>query len=105
MPTDAPGRGQTRRAGPPDVDTGKDPALDAVLQPGHRLRVSIYSSNYPSAVPPMPMMMAAGLTPPPYDVRDVALLFDRSNTFYPEHLDIDPAAPSWVSVPTSDPIA
>ncbi|WP_166904909.1 CocE/NonD family hydrolase [Mycobacterium sp. DL440] len=89
---------------PTTIDFGTYP-LDAVLQPGHRLRVSIYSSNYPSAVPPMPMMMAAGLTPPPYDVRDVALLFDRSNTFYPEHLDIDPAAPSWVSVPTSDPIA
>ncbi len=86
---------------PTTVDFGTYP-LDAVLQPGHRLRVSIYSSNYPSALPPMPMMMAAGLTPPPYDVRDVALLFDRNNTFYPEHLDIDPAAPSWVSVPTSD---
>jgi uncharacterized protein len=88
---------------PTTIDFGTYP-LDAVLQPGHRLRVSIYSSNYPSAVPPMPMMLAAGLTPPPYDVRDVALLFDRSNTFYPEHLNIDPAAPSWVSVPTSDPI-
>ncbi|WP_166905680.1 CocE/NonD family hydrolase [Mycobacterium sp. DL440] len=88
---------------PTTIDFGTYP-LDAVLQPGHRLRVSIYSSNYPSAVPPMPMMIAAGLTPPPYDVRDVALLFDRSNTFYPEHLNIDPAAPSWVSVPTSDPI-
>lgn len=86
---------------PTTVDFGTYP-LDAVLQPGHRLRVTVYSSNYPSALPPMPMMMAAGLTPPPYDVRDVALLFDRSNTFYPEYLNIDPAAPSWVSVPTSD---
>jgi putative CocE/NonD family hydrolase len=88
---------------PTTIDFGTYP-LDAVLQPGHRLRVSVYSSNYPSAVPPMPMMIAAGLTPPPYDVRDVVLLFDRSNTFYPEHLNIDPVAPSWVSVPTSDPI-
>ena len=79
--------------------------LDAVLQPGHRLRVSAYSSNYPSALPPMPMMIGAGLTPPPYDVRDAVLLFTRGNTFYPEHLNIDPAAPSWVSVPTSDPIS
>ena len=44
----------------------------------------------------------AGLTPPPYDVRDVALLFGRDNTFYPEHLDIDPASPSWISIPASD---
>lgn len=86
---------------PTTVDFGTYP-LDAVLQPGHRLRVTIYSSNYPSAVPPMVSMIGAGLTPPPYDVRDVALLFDRSNTFYPEHLNIDPGAPSYISVPTSD---
>lgn len=50
------------------------------------------------------MMMAAGATPPPYDVRDVVFLFTPDNTFYREHLNIDPAAPSWVSIPTSDPI-
>jgi putative CocE/NonD family hydrolase len=88
---------------PTTIDFGTYP-LDAVLQPGHRLRVSVYSSNYPSAVPPMPMMIGAGLTPPPYDVRDVVLLYTRGNTFYPEHLNIDPVAPSWVSIPTSDPI-
>jgi putative CocE/NonD family hydrolase len=88
---------------PTTIDFGTYP-LDAVLQPGHRLRVSVYSSNYPSAVPPMPMMMAAGLTPPPYDVRDAVLLFTPDNTFYPEHLNIDPAAPSWISIPTSDAI-
>jgi hypothetical protein len=88
---------------PTTIDFGTYP-LDAVLQPGHRLRVSVYSSNYPSAVPPMPMMMAAGATPPPYDVRDAVFLFTPDNTFYREHLNIDPAAPSWVSIPTSDPI-
>lgn len=88
---------------PTVMDFGTYP-LDAVLQPGHRLRVSLYSSNYPSALPPMPMMIGAGLTPPPYDVRDAVLLFTPGNTFYPEHLDIDPAAPSWVSIPLSDPL-
>jgi putative CocE/NonD family hydrolase len=88
---------------PTTIDLGTYP-LDAVLQPGHRLRVSLYSSNYPSAVPPMPMMMGAGLTPPPHDVRDAVFLFTPGNTWYPEHLNIDPNAPSWVSIPTSDPI-
>ncbi len=85
------------------IDFGTYP-MDAVLQPGHRLRVSIYSSNYPSAVPPMPMMMGAGLTPPPYPVRDVVLLFTPGHTFHPQHLNIDPTAPSWISLPASDPI-
>jgi hypothetical protein len=31
-------------------------------------------------------------------------LFTPGNTWYPEHLNIDPNAPSWVSIPTSDPI-
>lgn len=89
---------------PTPIDFGTLP-VDAVLQPGHRLRVDIYASNYPAAIPPMPMMIGAGLTPPPYDVRDAVLLFGDGNTFHPQHLDIDPAAPSWVSVPSSDPIA
>jgi uncharacterized protein len=88
---------------PTTIDFGTYP-LDAVLQPGHRLRVSIYSSNYPSAVPPMPMMMGAGLTPPPYDVRDAVLLFTPGHTFHPQHLVIDPSTSSWVSVPISDPL-
>lgn len=88
---------------PTTIDFGTLP-IDAVIQPGHRLRVSVYASNYPSAVPPMPMMVAAGLTPPPYDVRDAVLLFAPGNTFYPEHLNIDPASPSWISVPGSSPI-
>lgn len=88
---------------PTPMDFGTYP-LDAVIQPGHRLRVSVYSSNYPSAVPAMPMMINAGLTPPSYDIRDAVLLFTRDNTFYPEHLNIDPIAPSWISIPASDPI-
>jgi hypothetical protein len=54
---------------------------------------------------PEAMMIAAGLTPPPCDVRDVTFLFARDNTFYPEHLNIDPTAPSWINIPTSDPWA
>lgn len=88
---------------PTTIDFGTIP-LDAVVQPGHALRVSVYSSNYPSAVPAMPMMMGAGLTPPPYDVRDAVFLFTPGHTFYPQHLNIDPTAPSWINIPTSDPI-
>ncbi|PXW29127.1 UNVERIFIED_CONTAM: hypothetical protein DES50_110164 [Williamsia faeni] len=57
---------------------------DALLEPGHRLRVSIYALNAPRAVSFGPVSNDSGLKP--------------------EHVLIDPANPSWVSVPSDRPI-
>lgn len=53
--------------------------IDAVLQPGHRLRVDVYADNFPKGLPMMPVLIDSGLKP--------------------EQLRLDPAAPSWVNVP------
>ncbi|ATL67310.1 CocE/NonD family hydrolase [Nocardia terpenica] len=58
--------------------------IDAVLQPGHRLRVDLYASNFPKGLPPMILLADSGLKP--------------------EHLRLDPAAPSWVNLPLTAPI-
>ncbi|WP_460717642.1 CocE/NonD family hydrolase [Nocardia heshunensis] len=53
--------------------------IDAVLQPGHRLRVDVYASNFPKALPPLIFLADSGLKP--------------------EHVRLDPDAPSWVNMP------
>ncbi|MGW2662361.1 CocE/NonD family hydrolase [Nocardia tengchongensis] len=66
----------------PGVPVALDIALtpvEAVLQPGHRLRIDVYASNFPKALPPMIFLADSGLKP--------------------EHLRLDPDAPSWVNVP------
>ncbi|MFE3025297.1 CocE/NonD family hydrolase [Nocardia tengchongensis] len=68
---------------PTTLDVGLIPT-DAVLQPGHRLRVDIYAANFPKG-----MMIPA-------------LLLESE--LEPQHLVLDPAAPSWVNVPLSRPI-
>ncbi len=64
---------------PTTLDVGLVPT-DAALAPGHRLRVDVYASNVPKGMPPRPLLNASGLKP--------------------EHLVLDPAAPSYVTVPT-----
>ncbi|MFF2554580.1 CocE/NonD family hydrolase [Nocardia sp. NPDC058058] len=54
-------------------------ATDAVLQPGHRLRVDIYAANFPRSVP-----MGTTLA---------------DSQLAPQHLQLDPNAPSWVNIP------
>ncbi|UZF45739.1 CocE/NonD family hydrolase [Rhodococcus rhodochrous] len=54
---------------------------EAVLQPGHRLRVDVYASNFPRSVPLGPMLHASGLRP--------------------QHLELDPSAPSFVTFPVA----
>ncbi|WP_238588418.1 CocE/NonD family hydrolase [Nocardia seriolae] len=58
--------------------------IEAVLQPGHRLRVDVYASNFPKALPPLFFLADSGLKP--------------------EHVRPDPDAPSWVNVPLTDSI-
>ncbi|MGV9412094.1 CocE/NonD family hydrolase [Nocardia sp. NPDC003693] len=59
-------------------------ATDAVLRPGHRLRVDVYASNFPKGM----------LIP--------ALLIESE--LRPQHLVLDPAAPSWINIPTDRPL-
>ncbi|WP_051198144.1 CocE/NonD family hydrolase [Gordonia shandongensis] len=57
---------------------------DALLKPGHRLRVSVYALNAPRAVSFGPISHASQLKP--------------------EHILLDPHAPSWITVPSNRPI-
>ncbi|WP_225731447.1 MULTISPECIES: CocE/NonD family hydrolase [unclassified Nocardia] len=71
-------RRQTVSPGEPvTMDIALTP-VDAVLQPGHRLRVDVYASNFPKGVPPMPILADSQLKP--------------------QHLRLDPDAPSWVNI-------
>lgn len=63
---------------PTQLDIGLVPT-DAVLQPGHRLRVDVFASNFPKGLPPRPML--------------------NDSELKPQHLVLDPAAPSFVTLP------
>ncbi|WP_067715098.1 CocE/NonD family hydrolase [Nocardia yamanashiensis] len=56
-------------------------ATDAVLQPGHRLRVDVFAFNFPRGLPLRPLLNESGLLP--------------------QHVELDPSAPSWINVPLS----
>ncbi|MFE9575047.1 CocE/NonD family hydrolase [Nocardia sp. NPDC006044] len=62
---------------PVTLDIAATPT-DAVLQPGHRLRIDVYASNFPKGVPPTLILADSGLRP--------------------EHVRLDPDAPSWVNI-------
>lgn len=68
---------------PLTLDIGIDPT-EAVLEPGHRLRIDIYASNLPKGLPPMPILIDSRLAP--------------------QHLRLDPDQPSWINIPLSTPI-
>ncbi|QIS18679.1 CocE/NonD family hydrolase [Nocardia terpenica] len=68
---------------PITLDIGLIPT-DAVLQPGHRLRVDVFAGNVPAGIPPTPLLLDSGLRP--------------------EHLRLDPTAPSWINIPTDRPL-
>ncbi|WP_024801949.1 CocE/NonD family hydrolase [Nocardia sp. BMG51109] len=55
------------------------PATEAVLQPGHRLRVDVFAGTFPKGLPIMPMLIDTGLKP--------------------QHIQLDPTAPSFVNIP------
>ncbi|KZM69847.1 peptidase [Nocardia terpenica] len=58
--------------------------IEAVLQPGHRLRVDVYASNGLKGVPTLPTLAASGLRP--------------------QTLRLDPATPSWVNIAVNNDI-
>jgi predicted acyl esterase len=55
------------------------PATEAVLAPGHRLRVDVFAGNFPKGLPITPMLLDTGLKP--------------------EHIQLDPNNPSFVNIP------
>ncbi len=55
------------------------PATQAVLAPGHRLRVDVFAGNFPKGLPILPMLLDTGLKP--------------------EHVQLDPNRPSFVNIP------
>lgn len=55
------------------------PAVEAVLQPGHRLRVDVYAGNFPKGLPILPMLIDTELKP--------------------QHVQLDPQRPSFVNIP------
>ncbi|MEU8901533.1 CocE/NonD family hydrolase [Nocardia sp. NPDC048505] len=54
-------------------------ATDAVIQPGHRLRLDVYAFSVPRALPTGASVLASGLRP--------------------QHVQLDPAEPSYVTLP------
>ena len=63
---------------PTTIDIGVR-ATDGVLLPGHRLRVDVFASNFPSGIPLRPLLYESGLRT--------------------QHLELDPSRPSWINVP------
>ncbi|MFG1774405.1 CocE/NonD family hydrolase [Nocardia salmonicida] len=63
---------------PTTIDIGVR-ATDGVLLPGHRLRVDVFASNFPSGIPLRPLLNESGLRT--------------------QHLELDPSRPSWINVP------
>ncbi|WP_194832000.1 CocE/NonD family hydrolase [Nocardia sp. XZ_19_369] len=55
------------------------PATEALLKPGHRLRVDVYAGNFPKGLPILPMLLDTGLKA--------------------QHVQLDPNRPSFVNVP------
>ncbi|MEV6333540.1 CocE/NonD family hydrolase [Nocardia vinacea] len=55
------------------------PATEAILQPGHRLRVDVFAGNFPKGLPVLPMLIDTGLKP--------------------QHVQLDPNRPSFVNLP------
>ncbi|MGK8468986.1 CocE/NonD family hydrolase [Nocardia cyriacigeorgica] len=55
------------------------PATEALLKPGHRLRVDVYAGNFPKGLPVLPMLADTELKP--------------------QHVQLDPQRPSFVNIP------
>ncbi|AFU02920.1 CocE/NonD family hydrolase [Nocardia brasiliensis] len=78
-------RRQPTVPGEPTVMDIATTPIDTTLQPGHRLRVDVFAGNFPKGLPPTAMLLDSQLAP--------------------QHLVLDPAAPSWVNLPSSQPVS
>ncbi len=72
----APGR-------PVSIDIGLLPT-EAIVKPGHRLRVDVFAMNFPRGLPLRPLLNESGLKP--------------------QHIQLDPSRPSFVNLPLSTPL-
>ena len=66
----------------PGRPTGVDIGLlgtDALIKPGHRLRIDVYAMNFPKGLPLRPLLNESQLKP--------------------QHIQLDPANPSYVTLP------
>ncbi|KAF0971291.1 MULTISPECIES: CocE/NonD family hydrolase [Gordonia] len=72
----APGR-------PVSIDIGLLPT-EAIVKPGHRLRVDVFAMNFPRGLPLRPLLNESGLKP--------------------QHIQLDPSWPSFVNLPLSTPV-
>lgn len=68
---------------PVAVDIGLLPT-EALIKPGHRLRVDVFAMNLPRGLPLRPLLNESGLKP--------------------QHIQLDPTAPSFVNLPLSSSI-
>ncbi|MGV9709838.1 CocE/NonD family hydrolase [Gordonia sp. NPDC003424] len=68
---------------PVGVDVGLLPT-EALIAPGHRFRVDVFAMNVPRGLPLRPLLNESGLKP--------------------QHIQLDPSAPSFVNLPVSSPV-
>lgn len=68
---------------PVAVDIGLLPT-EALIKPGHRLRVDVFAMNFPRGLPLRPLLNESRLAP--------------------EHIQLDPNNPSFVNLPLSQPL-
>ncbi|GAA1483105.1 CocE/NonD family hydrolase [Gordonia sinesedis] len=68
---------------PVAIDIGLLPT-EAVIKPGHRLRVDVFAMNFPRGLPLRPLLNESRLAP--------------------EHIQLDPRNPSFVNLPLSQPL-
>ena len=68
---------------PVSIDIGLLPT-EALIRPGHRLRIDVFAMNLMRGLPLRPLLNESGLKP--------------------EHIQLDPNRPSFVNLPLSQPI-
>ncbi|MFC8312310.1 CocE/NonD family hydrolase [Gordonia sp. NPDC057258] len=68
---------------PVSVDIGLLPT-EALIKPGHRLRIDVFAMNFPRGLPLRPLLNESGLRP--------------------QHIQLDPNRPSFVNLPLSTPV-
>nr|WP_245555547.1 CocE/NonD family hydrolase [Gordonia soli] len=69
---------------PTTLDIGLLPT-EALIRPGHRLRIDVFAMNLPRGLPLRPLLNESGLRP--------------------QHIQLDPNRPSWVNLPLSVPVS
>ncbi|MRH88077.1 hypothetical protein GFY24_11590 [Nocardia sp. SYP-A9097] len=72
---------------PTTLDVAINP-VDAVLQPGHRLRVNVFAGNFSKGILVTPLLFDGGIR----------------NAAAPQHLQLDPNEPSFINLTLNRPV-